>query len=163
MQVPKDILADPAAELVLSLTAKDLTLDCARRLADLPAAKVSARALMGQAQKAEAAGDKAGAKRHWLAVAEAAGERDATALNNAAWFLCTTDAALREPQKAEELARRALAQSDRTFIRDTLAEALLVNGKLDEARRENDAVLRQDPDSEEAKKRAERIGEAAAR
>ncbi len=55
-------------------------------------------------------------------------------LNNLAWLLATTtDKAIYDPQRALELARRAAALKASPHILDTLAEALFVNGKIEEA------------------------------
>jgi Tfp pilus assembly protein PilF len=163
VQVPRDILADPAAALVVTFAAKDFRREWIKPLVELAKPKPSAKSLMQKAEDAVRANDLPAAKAAWLAAVEAAGPRDAEVFNNAAWFLCTTEEGLREPAKAEEIARRALAASDRSFIRDTLAEALLLNGKAAEAKRENDQVLLQEPDSESAKQRAERIAKALAK
>jgi Zn-dependent protease with chaperone function len=57
-----------------------------------------------------------------------------TILNNLAWLLVTAkDGALRDPPRALRLARKAIALQKAPFIWDTLAEALYVNGRLQEA------------------------------
>ena len=58
----------------------------------------------------------------------------AVALNNLAWLLVTTsDDALRDPDRALSLARRAVRLKRSPMFLDTLAEALFAKGLVDEA------------------------------
>jgi tetratricopeptide (TPR) repeat protein len=68
------------------------------------------------------------------------------ALNNLAWLLSTCpDASFREPERALEMAVRAVAINTDSFVLDTYAEALFMNGRraeaLDAARRALDAAV----------------------
>lgn len=64
------------------------------------------------------------------------------ALNNAAWILATTDdASLADPEKAVELARRAVLAAPLPHVLDTLAEALHKNGDIAEAIRTMEAAI----------------------
>lgn len=58
----------------------------------------------------------------------------ATALNNLAWLLATAaDPEIRDPRRALELAKRAVAVQPSAVFLDTLAEAYFVNGRTAEA------------------------------
>jgi Zn-dependent protease with chaperone function len=60
--------------------------------------------------------------------------REARALNNLAWLYATsTDPALRHPERALALARRAAAIDPAPYVLDTLAESYFVNGLFAEA------------------------------
>jgi len=60
--------------------------------------------------------------------------KDATALNNLAWLLATSeDTALRNPEAALELAMRAAALNPAPHVLDTLAESYFVNGNFQKA------------------------------
>jgi tetratricopeptide (TPR) repeat protein len=55
-------------------------------------------------------------------------------LNNLAWVLATSeDPALRDPQRALELAQRAIGLKKASYIWDTLAETLYANDRIEEA------------------------------
>lgn len=72
-------------------------------------------------------------------------------LNNAAWtYASAQDASLRNPQKALEYARKAVAISkgEKAFILDTLAEALYANRLFDEAVATEKKALSLDPQNE---------------
>ncbi len=72
-------------------------------------------------------------------------------LNNAAWTYATAqDESLRDPQKALDYARKAVAISkgQKAFILDTLAEALYANRLFDEAVATEKKALSMEPQSE---------------
>lgn len=72
-------------------------------------------------------------------------------LNNAAWtYASAQDASLRNPQKALEYARKAVAISkgEKAGFLDTLAEALYANGMVDEAVATEKKALSMDPQNE---------------
>lgn len=72
-------------------------------------------------------------------------------LNNAAWTYATAqDTSLRDPQKALDYARRAVAISKgkKAFILDTLAEALYANQLFDEAVATEKKALSMEPQNE---------------
>jgi tetratricopeptide (TPR) repeat protein len=84
--------------------------------------------------------------------------------NNLAWIYATSeDQKLRNPSEALRLARQAIKtspQPNSAFI-DTLAEALLLNGKADEALVTETQAAHLDPDNPELKSRLARFREAA--
>ena len=72
-------------------------------------------------------------------------------LNNAAWtYASAQDASLRNPEKALEYARKAVAISKgaKANFLDTLAEALYANGLFDEAVATEKKALSLDPQYE---------------
>lgn len=72
-------------------------------------------------------------------------------LNNAAWtYASAQDASLRNPQKALEYARKAVAISkgQKANFLDTLAEALYANGMFDEAVATEKKALSMEPENE---------------
>jgi Zn-dependent protease with chaperone function len=72
---------------------------------------------------------------------------NADALNNLAWLLATSDdPGLRNPQRALELARKAIALKKAPHIWDTLAEALFVNGRVEEAVQAENQALQMNPE-----------------
>ena len=76
---------------------------------------------------------------------------DDVMLNNAAWAYATAqDASLHNPQKALDYARKAVALSkgEKSFILDTLAEALYANSLFDEAVAKEKKALAFNPQSE---------------
>ena len=76
---------------------------------------------------------------------------DDVMLNNAAWtYASAQDASLRNPQKALEYARKAVAISkgEKAGFLDTLAEALYANGMFDEAAATEKKALSMDPQNE---------------
>lgn len=76
---------------------------------------------------------------------------DDVMLNNAAWtYASAQDASLRNPQKALEYARKAVAISKggKAGFLDTLAEALYANGMFDEAVATEKKALSMDPQNE---------------
>jgi Zn-dependent protease with chaperone function len=67
-------------------------------------------------------------------------------LNNLAWLLATSENNdLRNPQKALEYARKAIALKKTPYIWDTLAEALYANGRITEAINAEKQALKLDP------------------
>lgn len=84
--------------------------------------------------------------------------------NNLAWIYATSeDRKLRNPSEALRLAQQAVKTSPQpnpAFI-DTLAEALLLNGKADEALVAETQAANLDPDNAELKSRLGRFREAA--
>lgn len=84
--------------------------------------------------------------------------------NNLAWIYATSeDHKLRNPSEALRLAQQAVKTSPQpnpAFI-DTLAEALLINGKADEALAKETQAANLDPDNPELKSRLARFREAA--
>ena len=69
------------------------------------------------------------------------------ALNNLAWLLVTSDNPdLRNPQKALELAKKAIALEKAPHIWDTLAEALYANGRVEDAIEAENKALQMHPD-----------------
>jgi len=90
--------------------------------------------------------------------------KNAVAHNNLAWLLATAkDQQFRNPQAALEHAQKAVALSEwkeATFI-DTLAEALFVNGKYDEAVKTQTLALKKDPDNREYQEHMARYRKAA--
>jgi Zn-dependent protease with chaperone function len=67
-------------------------------------------------------------------------------LNNLAWLLATSENHdLRNPQKALEYARKAIALKKTPYIWDTLAEALYANGRITEAINAEKQALKLDP------------------
>ena len=86
------------------------------------------------------------------------------AQNNLAWIYATSeDHKLRNPSEALRLAQQAVkasAQPNPAFI-DTLAEALLLNGKADEALVTETQAASLDPDNPELKSRLAHFREAA--
>lgn len=76
---------------------------------------------------------------------------DDVMLNNAAWtYASAQDVSLRNPQKALEYARKAIAISkgEKPNFLDTLAEALYANGMFDEAVATEKKALSMDPQNE---------------
>ena len=73
--------------------------------------------------------------------------RNPDALNNLAWLLATSDnPGLRDPRRALELARKAIALKKAPHIWDTLAEALFVNGRVKEAVEAENQALQMNPE-----------------
>lgn len=71
-------------------------------------------------------------------------------LNNLAWALATSsDESLRDAPRALELAQKAIALSKAPHIWDTLAEALYINGRIDEAIAAEKEALAMNPDDRE--------------
>jgi Zn-dependent protease with chaperone function len=67
-------------------------------------------------------------------------------LNNLAWLLATAeDSALRDPERALSLAERAIELQKAPHIWDTLAEALYVNGRIEEAIQAQQQALAMNP------------------
>ncbi len=90
---------------------------------------------------------------------------DAVTHNNLGWLLATADdRQFRDPKGALEHAQRAVSLSEwkeATFI-DTLAEALFVNGRYDEAVQTQTRALKLDPDNQEYLEHMARYRKAAA-
>ena len=75
---------------------------------------------------------------------------DATAHNDLAWLYATaSDGRFRDPAKALEHARKAaqLSKEKNPEILDTLAKALFINGKLEEAEATEKKALNLDPEN----------------
>jgi Zn-dependent protease with chaperone function len=73
---------------------------------------------------------------------------DPDVLNNLAWLLATSEKPhLRDPQRALRLAREAIALEQAPHIWDTLAEALYVNGRIEEAIVAQRNALAMNPDN----------------
>jgi Zn-dependent protease with chaperone function len=73
--------------------------------------------------------------------------QNADAMNNLAWLLATSDdPGLRNPQRALELARKAIALKKAPHIWDTLAEALFVNDRVKEAVEAENQALQMNPE-----------------
>jgi membrane associated rhomboid family serine protease/Flp pilus assembly protein TadD len=89
---------------------------------------------------------------------------DAATHNNLGWLLATADdPQFRDPKGALEHAQKAVALNkwkEAAFI-DTLAEALFVNGKLDEAVETQTRALKLDPDNQEYQEHMARYRKAA--
>lgn len=130
----------------------------ARTWTDIAADKPDATGYTGLAKAARKRGDHASALQLFAAGAEAF-PQDPEMLNEAAWEMVTCPATLRQPDRAVALAREAvrLSGGTREHIVDTLAEALLVAGRFDEAQAENDRLLQLDPGSDGGTKRRARI------
>lgn len=72
---------------------------------------------------------------------------DPDILNNLAWLLATTEDEDRsDPQRALDLARRAIAIKSEPHIWDTLAEALFLNGRIEEAIAAEEKALSMNPE-----------------
>ena len=112
---------------------------------------------------AEAGKDSAEARMKVYAEAVAAWPDDVQLLNSYAWDICTdprlqqrdTALAVRLAKHAVELTRR-----ERAYIIDTLAEALLLAGSLDEAEKANAEAIAAGEYGESTAKRRERIAAA---
>lgn len=161
MRVPDELKQAADLGLVVVFQAAGLgKLVAVRPWREVAAAKPDGDAFRAFAQAAEQRGDHATANRLWLEAA-AAHPQEAEILNNAAWALVTCPEALRQPAKAVELAREAVRLSpESAHIIDTLAEALLQAGKLDEAQQQNERLLQLEPDSELGLERRKKIATA---
>lgn len=153
--------------IIVRFTADGLpAIEQALPLAQLPRKGADAAGLMEQAQAASADGKHDEARRIY-AKAVTAFPDDTSLLNEYAWYLVTAPAAERRPAEAVPLARKAVALTQRKewHILDTLAEALLLDGKPEEAQQVNDEakVLAKDDDLDGLKDRAKRITEALAK
>ncbi len=130
-------------QIIVRFTVDGLpAIEQAMPLARLPKKGADAEGLMAQAHAAAEDGrhDEA---RSLFAKAATAFPDDANLLNNYAWYLVTAPEKERRPAEAVPLARKAvdLTRRQAWHILDTLAEALLLDGKLDEAQQVNDEAL----------------------
>jgi Zn-dependent protease with chaperone function/cytochrome c-type biogenesis protein CcmH/NrfG len=106
-------------------------------------------------------GDHQGASQAWSSALQQSPE-DPDLLNNLAWLLATSpDEAIYNPGKALNLAQQAIQTKKAPHIWDTYAEALFVNGRVEEAlAAEEEALAMQPPDAEIYKKQLVRFREA---
>ncbi len=110
------------------------TLEAAKRLTALPVKRVSLATVSGAARTAAQAGKIEEAVKSYEAAVELA-PKNAELLNSYAWWLITLEPEeKRNPERAVELARRAVDLSiGAGHIVDTLAYALYQAGELEEA------------------------------
>ncbi len=132
-------------------------MEAVRKLADLPREKLSVESLLSRAQQlADGCKDAPGALRVYEQALKAYPD-EALLLNNAAWFLLTTeDAKIRDAKKALPWAREAvrLSKEEDGNSLDTLAKALHDTGALAEAAKYGAMAARAEPGIKEIVTRA---------
>lgn len=162
MRVPPELKDAADLALVVRFQAPGLgTYMAVRPWKEVAASPPDADGYQAMAAAAQKAGDHVRTARIY-ADAVAAYPADSELLNGAAWYLVTCPEQHRQPARAVTLAREAvrLSQGRSYHIVDTLAEALLVDGRLDEAQAENERLLRLQPGFAGGVKRAARIAAA---
>jgi tetratricopeptide (TPR) repeat protein len=148
------------ARFIVRFTAKGFpTMEWSRTLDEIAKADPCPEMALQQAPR-EGNAPKA---RRLYEIAFKAYAEDPYVINGLAWGLATWPKDSADPVRAVELARKAVALTQRrdANLIDTFAEALLRAGKPAEAQTENEALLKVQPTHAKAKERAARIRAAS--